>query len=133
VRFRLPAPFYTRWLRKDRLDIRPLCAGAILEISLVIVEHGLEDAIKESNWKFLEQSIKPVARCVAIAALGTKERIEKDTDKLTEKLIWKIPAGNLVEMFRVIEVQNRVADFTTITRLFCHQTTMMMSPKNLGH
>jgi len=132
VRFRLPAPFYKRWLKRDRLDVRPLRAGAIIEIAKVIITNELEEKIKLEEWAFLAQNIEPIARCTAIAVLGTKEKIEKETDALTQKLLWKIPAGNLVEMFRVIAVQNRLSDFTSITRLYCHQTMMMMNPKNLG-
>jgi len=132
VRFRLPGPFYKRLLRLNRLDVRPLRGGAILEIARVIIENGIEEHVKLEDWAFLEKNIEPVARCTAIAVLGTKERIEKEADALTEKLLWKIPAGKLVEMFRVIAVQNRLTDFTNITRLYLHQTTMMMNPRNLG-
>ena len=75
VRFRLPARFFARLLKRDRLEVRPLCAGAILEIALVVMNNKLEEAIEKSDWPFLEQSIKPVARCVAIAVLGQKEAI----------------------------------------------------------
>lgn len=103
-----------------------------MEIAIVVIENKLEEALAKSDWEFLAQSIQPIARCVAMASLGTKERIEKETDKLTDKLLWKIPAANLVEMFRVVAVQNRVSDFTTITRFLCHQATTMMTP-NPGH
>ena len=132
VRFRLPAPFFERLLRLNRLDVHPLRAGAILEIARVIIENGIEEHVKLEDWAFLEKNIEPIARCTAIAVLGTKERIEKETDEKTDQLLWKIPAGKLVEMFRVIAVQNRLSDFMNITRLYCHQTTMMMNPKNLG-
>ena len=132
VRFRLSASFFQKLFKKDRIDIRPLRAGTILEFSIVVVENKLEEALEKEDWQFLQQAIKPVARCVAIAVLNTKERIENETDELAEKLLWQIPAGKLIEMFSVIAVQNRLSDFTNITRFFCRQTTMMMNPKNLG-
>lgn len=132
VRFRLSASIFSKLLKRDRIDIRPLRAGTILEISIVVVKNKLEEALEKEDWNFLQQAIKPVARCVAIAILNTKERIESETDELTEKLLWKMPAGKLVEIFRVIAVQNRLSDFTNITRFFCRQTMMMMNPKNLG-
>lgn len=132
VRFRLPASFVDRLLGRDHIDIRPLRPGAILEMSLVIVDNQLAEAVEKGEWEFLQTAIRPVAQCVAIASLGTKRKIERDTERLTEQLLWRIPAQNLVEMFRVIAVQNRVSDFTSITKFLCHQTTMMMTP-NLGH
>jgi hypothetical protein len=132
VRFKLPASFFQRLLKKNVIDIHPLMPGTILEFSIVVVENELEDALKKEEWNFLQSAIKPVARCVAIAILNNKERIEKETNELTEKLLWKIPAGKLIEMFRVIVAQNRLSDFTNITRFFCRQTMMMMNPKNLG-
>ena len=132
VRFWLPAPFFQRLFKKNFIDIRPLRAGAILEFSRVVVANKLDEALEKEDWKLLEQTINPVARCVAIAMLGTKERIERETDGLTEKLLWKVPAGKLVEIFRVTAAQNRLTAFTSITRFFSHQTMMMMNPKNLG-
>lgn len=132
VRFRLPAPFFSRLLKRDCIDIRPLKAGTILEFSIVVIENKLDEALEKEDWHFLQHSIKPVARCVAIAILNTKEGIEMETDQLTEKLLWKIPAGKLIEMFRVIAVQTRMSDFMNITRFFSRQTMMMMNPKNLG-
>jgi len=132
VRFRLSASFFQRLFKKDRIDIHPLCAGTILEFAIVVVANNMEEALEKDDWQFLQQSIKPVARCVAIAVLNNKERIENETDELAEKLLWQIPAGKLIEMFSVIAVQNRLSDFTNITRFFCRQTMMMMNPKNLG-
>ena len=134
VRFRLPAPFYLRWLHKDKIDIRSLNGGTILEIARIVVANELETAIEKQDWKMLKQSIEPVSQCVAITILGTKDGIEKEleTRKLTDKLLWKIPASELVKMFRVIISQNRISDFTNITRFLVHQTRMMTSPKNLG-
>lgn len=132
VRFKLPASFFQRLLKRNVIDIHPLKAGTIFEFSIVLLGNGLEEALEKEDWSFLQQAIKPIARCVAIAILNSKERIEKESDELAEKLLWQIPAGKLVEMFRVIAVQNRISDFTNITKFFCRQTMMMMNPKNLG-
>jgi hypothetical protein len=132
VRFKLPASFVQRLLKRNVIDIHPLCAGTILELAVVVVANELEEALEKEDWQFLQQAIKPVARCVAIAVLNSKEGIEKETDELADKLLWKVPAGKLIEMFRVIAAQNRLSDFINITRFFCRQTMMMMNPKNLG-
>jgi hypothetical protein len=132
VRFKLPASIFSRLLKRDRVDIRPLRGGTILEFAIVVVENRLDEALEKEDWQFLQQAIKPVARCVAIAILNSKEGIEKETDELADKLLWQIPAGKLIEIFRVIAVQNRLSDFMSITRFFCRQTMMMMNPKNLG-
>lgn len=132
VRFRLSASVFSKLLKRDRVDIRPLRAGTILEFSRVVIENKLEEAIEKEDWHFLHQTIRPVAKCVAIAILNSKQEIEEESDSLAEKLLWKVPAGKLVEMFRVIAVQNRLSDFMNITRFFFRQTMMMMNPKNLG-
>lgn len=132
VRFRLPASFLSRLLRLDRIDIRPLRPGTILEISRVVVGEGLEESIAIEEWSFLEKSIAPVARCVAIAILNDEKAIERRATKLTRELTWKIPAGTLVEIFRIIAAQNRITDFTSTTRFFLTEVMMMMNPKNLG-
>ncbi len=132
VRFRLPASFLSRLLRWDRIDIRPLRAGTILEISRVVVGEGLGEAIAMENWSFLEKSIQPVAKCIAIAILNDKIRIIKKAEKLTGELIWKMPAGTLVEIFQIIAAQNRLADFMNTTKFLLTEVMMMMNPKNLG-
>ena len=128
----LPAPLLYRLFKLNKVDIRPLMAGTILEISIVVVENNLEEALKKEDWGLLEKSIEPIARCVAIAVLRTREKIENKADELTKKLLWRFQAGTLIGIFRIIEEQNRIMDFTSITRFFCRQTMMMMNPKNLG-
>lgn len=132
VRFRIPASFLHRLFRLNRIDIHPLKAGTILEFSRVVILAGLEDAVLKSDWTFLEKSIEPVARCVAISILNDEEKIRKNAEKLSKKLLWKLPAGNLVEIFTLISDLNRVSDFMNITRFYLSQMTMMMNPKNLG-
>ena len=132
VRFKLPASFFRRLFRLNRIDIRPLRGGTILEFSKVVIENKLDEALEKEDWIFLEKAIEPVCRCIAIAMLRTKKEIEKKADKLTRKLLWDVEASNLIEIFRVIAVQNRLSDFTNFTKFFCRQTMMMMNPKNLG-
>jgi hypothetical protein len=132
VRFRLPASFLSRLLRRDRIDIRPLRAGTILEISRVVVGEGISEAIAMENWSFLEKSIRPVAKCIAIAILNDEILINKKLEALTRKLIWRVPAGTLVEMFQVVEAQNRLSDFMNTTKFLLTEAMMMMNPKNLG-
>lgn len=133
VRFRLPAPYYKRWLKKDYITIRYLKAGTILEISRVILKSGLEDAIALGDYEFLEKAIEPCARCIAIAILNDKKSIARGTDKLTKRLMWKVAPQSIVDIFTKISAMNRLTDFMSITRYLLSQTTMMMNRKNLGH
>lgn len=132
VRFRLPAPFYKKWLKRDWATIRHLKAGTILEFSRVVIEHDLENAVLLGDYEFLMKAVEPCARCIAIAILNEKKKIERKADKLTRQLLWKISAESLIEIFVKISLLNRVSDFTRITRFFSIQTEMMMNPKNLG-
>lgn len=133
VRFRLPAPFYKRWFGKDRVTIRYLKLGTILEISRVVINSGMEAAIMCGDYEFLSKSIEPCARCVAIAMLNDKRRIERETEELTRKLLWKVAPESIFDIYMKISIMNRVSDFMNITRFFSGMTTMMMNPKNLGH
>ncbi len=132
VRFRLPAPFWKRWLKKDYVTIRHLKPGTILEFSRVVIGRKLESAIAAGDYEFLLQAVEPCARCIAIAILNDKRKIARHTDKLTERLLWKVSPVSLVEVFAKIAVMNRVADFMTITKFFLTQMQMMMNPRNLG-
>lgn len=132
VRFRLPAPFYKRWLKKDWITIRHLRAGTILEFSRIVIKHDLESAILLGDYELLMKTIEPCARCIAIAILNDKRKIERQADRLTKRLLWKVSTESLVELFVKISLLNRVSDFTRITRFFSIQTVMMMNAKNLG-
>jgi hypothetical protein len=132
VRFLLPASFFQRLFRLNRIEIHPLKGGTILEFSRVVILAGLEDSVLKGDWTFLEKSIEPVARCVAISILNDEDKIRKNADKLSKKLLWNLPAGTLVEIFRTISELNRVSDFMNITRFYVSQMTMMMNPRNLG-
>ena len=132
VRFRLPAPFLLRLVRLNRLNIKPMKAGTILEFSRVVLEHKLEEAVALEKYEFLTKSIEPVARCLAIAILNDRKKIEKRTDELQKWLLWRISPQLLIEMFLTVEPMTRTSNFLIITRLFVMQTLMMMNP-NLGH
>ncbi|SFL10110.1 hypothetical protein SAMN05216357_112129 [Porphyromonadaceae bacterium KH3CP3RA] len=133
VRFRLPAPFYKRWLKKDFVTIRHLKAGTILEISRVVLESKLEEAVTFGDHEFLHKAVEPCARCIAIAILNDKGAIEKKVDKLTERLIWQVSAESLIDIFLKISVMNRMSDFMTITKYFLNRMTTMMNRRSLGH
>lgn len=132
VRFRLPAPFWKRWLKKDYVTIHHLKAGTILEIAKVMIAEKLEDAVGLSGNEFLIKSVPACARCIAIAILNDAEKIERKADELTKKLIHDVSAGSVVKLFMQVAQMNRVSDFTNITRYFLTITQTMMNPKNLG-
>lgn len=131
VRFSLPAPVFSRLLKLNRIVIKPLYPGTILEFATVVLENNLEKAITLSRYEVLQKSIKPIATCMAIAILNDEKKIAKRKDKLQKWLLWKVPAELLIKMFLVVSGMNRTADFTTITKYFVIQTSMMMNP-NLG-
>jgi hypothetical protein len=133
VRFRLPAPFWKRLLRKNYIIIRHLRLGTIIEISRVVLENDLENAVTLGDSEFLLKSVEPCARCIAIAALNDKAKIESEVDKLTETLLWKMSPESIIEIFLKISIMNRTADFIHITKYLLVQMQMMMNPKNLGH
>lgn len=131
VRFRLPAPFYRRLFRRNVIEVRPLYPGTILEFATIVLENNLEEATTLSDYASLAKSIKPVARCVAVSMLNDESKIERLTDRLQRKLLWKVPPSLLVEIYLTIAGMNRTADFMNITRYYVLQTLMMMNP-NLG-
>lgn len=133
VRFRLPAPFYKRWLKKDYVTISHLKAGTILEISRVALESELEKALTIGGYELMTKAVEPCARCIAIAILNEKDLIEKKADRLSKQLLWEISAESLIDIFLKISVMNRMSDFTNITKYFLNRMMMMMNRKNLGH
>ncbi|HLW09776.1 MAG TPA: hypothetical protein VKX35_05205 [Fermentimonas sp.] len=132
VRFRLPAPFYKRMFRKDYVTIRHLKLGTIVEMSRIVIESDLENAITFSDNQFLQKAVEPCVRCLAVAILNDKEKIEKKTDKLTKQLMWKVAPESIVDIFTKISTMNRLSDFMNITRYLLSQMMMMMNKKNLG-
>lgn len=132
VRFRLPAPFWKKWLKKDYVTIHHLKAGTIIEIARVVIDGELEDALLGSSSEFLSKSVEACARCVAIAILNEKKAIEKRTDKLTHKLVHEVSAETIINIYAHVVQMNRVADFMNTTKYLLTTTAMLMSPKNLG-
>lgn len=131
VRFRLPAPLFSRLLKLNQIVIKPLFPGTILEFATVVLENNLEEAIILSRYEVLVRSIKPIARCMAIAMLNDEKKIAERSDELQKWLMWKVKPELLVNMFLVVSRLNRTADFMNITKYFVIQTSMMMNP-NLG-
>ena len=128
VRFRLTgAPFLWRVFRLDRISITHLRLGAIVGISRVISENGLDDAGKQK----LAASIDKVALCIAIAMLNNRRKIKRWSQRLSVELVWRLPANALLTVFFHLQNLNEVLDFTGITNWMSAQTTMM-KPKHLG-
>ncbi len=129
VRFKFSAPGIVRFLRLNRITIRPFRPGTILEFSCVVLENELKEA------KTIEQkvvSIKPIARCIAIAVLNSRLKIKWFTNIYTRWLLWHCHYIDLLEMYEALVKINKAQDFTSITKFFYQQTTLMMSPRNLG-
>lgn len=130
VRFTIPdAPLLWRLFRFNRIHIKPLRAGTIIEISAVIDEHDLANSLSPSD---INGKLEPVALIIAMAMLNSRKRITRFSARLGRLLLWKVPAKVLIEIFRHIAELNKVTDFTAITVFFCLQAKMMMSPKNTG-
>lgn len=132
VRFRLPAPFYKRILKRDYITIRHLKLGTIIEMSRIVVENNLDNAITLSDNEFLKKTVEPCARCVAVAILNDKKKIERYTEKLTKRLMWDVAPESIIEIFVKISQMNRLSDFMNITRYLLSQTMSLMNRKNLG-
>jgi len=131
VRFRMPAPFFSRLLRRNRITVRPLKPGTIFEFSTIVLENNLEEATTLSDCAALVKSIKPIARCIAVAMLNDEKKIATRTERLQQKLLWKVNTSFLIKIYLTISEMNSSADFMNITRYFVIQTLMMMNP-NLG-
>ncbi len=132
VRFTMPAPFIIRLLRLNRIRVKPLRPGTILEFARVVQEHNLQDVKSEATFKEMVKNIEPLAECLAIAVLNHRLKIKWFTGLYTRWFLWRCHYIQLIEMFAVLSKLNQAHDFTTITKFFCQQTTSMMSPRNLG-
>lgn len=131
VRFRLPAPFFVSLLGLNRLTVRSLKAGTILEISRIVVKHKLEEALFEHNHAFLHKAIVPMSECMALAALNHRLKIKLFRKLLCRYLLWCVPAKELINMFKLVLELNSVTDFMTITKFFSLQAVSLLAP-NLG-
>ncbi len=129
VRFKMPAPAFVRFLRLNRLTIRPFRPGTILEFSIVVLENDLGETMTIEQ---MVTKLKPMAKCIAIAVLNSRLKIKWFANIYTHWLLWRCHYTQLLEMFAVLSQINSVQDFTSITKFFHQQTTMMMSPRNLG-
>jgi len=123
------APLIWKLLRLNRIQIRPLKAGTIMEISRIIDENKLDEIKDNSETKEILES---VACLIAIAVLNNKLKIKYFTPLFSKFILWKIPAKIMFSIFYHIIQANNLADFMSITRYFGHQAQMMMNPKNMG-
>jgi len=126
IAFKIDAPFFIRWLGLNRIVIRPLYPGTIAEFSRIILENGLSNVTAD----IANERIESVCKVIAIAMLNDKTKIEKDTDKLAERLSWKVPTFQLIQIFFAIEAVNSILDFTTITNYFSERMNQLMTMKN---
>lgn len=131
VQFRLPTPRWQWPFRRSRtLVVRHLKAGTILEICRVANAAGLDDLNSfVGEAATLDKTVEACARCVAIAVLNDKERIRKETDKLTRLLLWGVTAESLFDLFAVIKSMWRVSDFLDITSWTRSWVAMMLTPR----
>lgn len=127
IRFNLPdAPIWDRIRRKNKIHIRPLRAGAILEIAVLTLDAELD---KPHTNLQLHTKLDVIAKIIATAVLNDAETIVLKCDVLTSKLLNKCPAHVLIQIFRHIESLNQIEGFTNITRYFNRQTRMMLTKR----
>ena len=132
VRYNIPhAPVRYRLLGLHRITIKPLRAGTILEISRIVIENKLEDAIMLDDRAFLSESIRPIAECIAVAVANSRWHIRLLRRPLTA-MILQLPVDVILQIFLHIESRNQKRLFLTITRYFSVMTQMMVSPRTLG-
>ena len=125
------APVRYRMVGLHRITIKPLRAGTILEISRIVIDNKLEDAIMMEDHAFLSSSIGPIAECVAIAIANSSTRIKLFRRPL-KALILQLPADVIIRIFMAIEERNQKRLFLTITRYFSVLMQMMINPRTLG-
>jgi len=123
------APFLLRLFRLNRIKIRRLKGGTILEYSRVIVRDKLEDVLTHADANGRMDSI---AEIIAIAILNNRIAIRLLKKHLADMLLWKVDAVTLVKIYLILSSINKVSDFTTITKYFVRQTQMMMNPRLPG-
>lgn len=127
IRFTIPdAPFWDRIRRNNRILIRPLRAGTIMEIAILILENGLDEKLTNQE---LHSRLDIISTVIATAILNDAEDISYKREDLTQKLLWKCPAHVLIRIYRHIESLNQIEGFTIITAYFSRQARMMMSKR----
>lgn len=127
IRITIPdAPFWDRIRRRNKIYIKPLRAGTIVELAILMLDNDLAETLTN---KELNTRLDLVARAVAIAMLNDKELIEKNSEALADRLLWKYPARVLIKIYRYIESLNEIKDFMSITDYFHRQARMMMTKR----
>lgn len=130
VRFRLPAPFFLKWL-KIRITIRAHKAGTILAFSKVVLANHLEEKIVANNIKGITESIEAMAECIAISALNSRYKIWWFKKIVKSYLLWQIDKNVLAELFLTVAKLNDASDFTSITKWYIQEAKLLLNP-NLG-
>jgi hypothetical protein len=122
------APALSRLFRLNRLRVRPLKAGTIVELSRVIDAGGL-DMVDEAGARV---HARDVCLLVATAMLNSRWRVRWLARRLACWLYWRVPYPAVVLVHdRLVEI-NRVVDFTTITAFYRHRAMTMMNPGRAG-
>ena len=130
VKYSIPnAPLFLQLLQLNKIEIRPLKAGTLIEISRIIDENKLNEieTTEQAN-----QKLEPIIQTIAVAILNSKRKILYFSNTLSNILLWKIPLKILLAIFYHIMQVNNIMDFMNITKYFEHHVQMMMGPKNLG-
>ena len=123
VRFTVDAPFFYR----NVVEIKPLYAGTIAELSRIILENEMENLTShQANEKITE-----VCRLIATAALNGKKELKK-VNRLARRLENGVPAFQLFQIYLHIANINRHVDFTNITGYFSNLMNQMMTRKLPG-
>ncbi|MDH6310592.1 hypothetical protein M2451_003318 [Dysgonomonas sp. PFB1-18] len=127
IRITIPdAPFWDRIRRNNRIHIRPLRAGAIMEIAVLMLENGLDERLTNVE---LHSRLDVIATVIATAILNDDGAIQYKREALAQKLLWKCPAHVLIKIYRHIESLNQIEGFTAITAYFNRQVRMMMEKR----
>lgn len=127
VRFKVDAPFFLRIFRPYTIEIKPLYAGTIVELSRIILEQELEKLTPQQA----KEKISSVCLLIATAMLNGKNKGKK-VDKLSRRLEKRVPAYQLFDIFIHIANVNKQADFTNITDYFSRMMNQMMTRKLPG-
>lgn len=124
IRFTIPdAPVWDRIRRKNKIHIRPLRAGTIMQIAVLMLDNDLDGF---TNRQLLGK-LDTLARIIATAVLNDERCFGQSCDALTQKLLWRCPAHVLIKIYRYIESLNQIEDFMIITAYFSRQVRMMMN------
>lgn len=127
VRFTVDVPFFYRLFHRNVIEIKPLCAGTIVEISRIILAENLEN-IKRNE---VNEKISSVCRIVATAMLNGKKQLKK-VDKLARRLEKRVPAYQLFQIYVHIANINQHTDFTIITSYFSRKMNQILTRKLPG-